>query len=125
MRELTEEELKLAPDWATHYFIDELDDALYAGLSKDGKYYSVWWFGLSLPIEYVDDIDGYVTISKKPFDITKHEWSDTSVKEVRLFRDGSIDIQSNLVGVEVQISIYKQDAIAIAKALGVTAEDLK
>ena len=120
MRELTEEELKLAPEWATHYFIDELDAALYAGINKDGKYYSVWWFGLSLSLDCIVDIDGYAAISKKPFDITKYEWSDSGI-ELCESKGGVLILHSP----ELTTNLVFDDAIAIAKTLGLTAEDLK
>ena len=74
MRELTEEELKLAPDWAAHYFIDVSDDTpIYQSINL------LWWVGLCEPVASNRMDDGAVEINRNPFDITKHEWSDDDV----------------------------------------------
>ena len=116
MRDLTEEELKLAPDWATHYFKDDHGDILFESTSG-----YQWASGLKLKDRII--VRGYsVKLSKpiKPFDITKHEFSDT-VGFVEC--DGS-ELTLNCTGCNY-VELYKDDAIAIAKALGVTGEDLK
>ena len=65
---------------------------------------------------------------KKPFDITKHEFSDDDLSVTK--SDGGtmwIDIEYGNLGNRCSASalVIKQDAIAIARALGVTGEDLK
>lgn len=56
----------------------------------------------------------------KPFDIAQHEWSDG---DVALHHCGPEELVLN---VNFRCAVLcKQDATAIAKALGVTAEDLK
>ncbi len=65
---------------------------------------------------------------KKPFDITEHEFSDSDLSVVK--SDGGtmwVDIENGSLDERCNASamIIKQDAIAIAKALGVTGEDLK
>ena len=67
--------------------------------------------------------DVYVA-GEKPFDITKHEFSDLNFKTKAYVSDGELIIGAS----EYEIPCFcanKNDAIAIAKALGVTAEDLK
>ena len=64
----------------------------------------------------------------KPFDITKHEFSDDDLSVTK--SDGGtmwIDIEYCNLGNRCSASalVIKQDAIAIARALGVTGEDLK
>ena len=123
MRELTEEELKLAPEWATSYAVDEDDDVLFFNKGKDK----------------IQSIDGANSFSigdyrylmrlafksrkiKKPFDITVYEFSDLEVGLADFNGDG---IQINMVDGSRPPILNKRDAIAIAKALGVTAEDFK
>jgi len=58
----------------------------------------------------------------KPFDITKHEFSDSIANpkaKLNLRSTVTIDV------FDKWLMLNKQDAIAIAKALGVTGEDLK
>ncbi len=117
MIDLTEEELRLAPDWATHYFKDDHGDILFE--STNGYQ---WASGLKLKDRII--VRGYsVKLSKpiKPFDITKHEFSCSSFY--------SAELKGNAVILEgdycVNYEINKDDSIAIAKALGVTGEDLK
>ncbi len=122
MRKLTKQELELAPDWATHYWIHDnkvmFESQTYFQLLSDGV----------LGCRY-NNAAGYVSshaaeLSKKPFDITKHDFSDDYVLRAEL-EDGcslSVELQSHELGF---ISFNKNDAIAISKALGVTAEDFK
>ena len=58
---------------------------------------------------------------KNPFDITKHEFGDT----VQHFESDGFELSLYCVDGFRHIELYKDDAIAIAKALGVTGEDLK
>lgn len=57
----------------------------------------------------------------KSFDITKHEFGGT----IQHFESDSFEISLYCVDGFRHIELYKNDIIAIAKALGVTAEDLK
>ena len=125
MRDLTEEEFKLAPEWATHYCIDmdgiyfshETGFALYDTISK-----SFVEEEQDCPLSCIEDCDKLITkraSNEKPFDISEHEFSDEGLLDVRL--------ASNRVIVDSELltsSYSKDDAIAIAKALGVTGEDL-
>lgn len=71
--------------------------------------------------------DVYVA-GRKPFDITQHEWSDCMNLQFS-GRDEGLDTLCFKVdagdGVFAFFDLDKSDGIAIAKALGVTAEDLK
>ena len=123
MRDLTEEELKLAPDWATHYFIMGADRALF--VDKENRKASDLDMIKSntCPASYsnwFDDLDLCELKPKKPFNITKHEFGGT-VGFVEC--DGS-ELTLNCTGCNY-VELYKDDAIAIAKSLGVTGEDLK
>ncbi|WP_276755655.1 hypothetical protein [Pseudoalteromonas marina] len=119
MRDLTEEELKLTPEWATHYFIDVDDDVIYESVSL------CWWKSLDNPMQnYTFNMRKNKAINWKPFDISKHEFSDENFKGAAYIdADGDLVIGAS----EYEISCFcasKPDAIAIAKALGVTANDL-
>ncbi len=112
MRDLTEEELKLVPEWASDYSIDIDDTVVYC--SKE----VCWWDGLSEPMQnYVFKGDELRHI--KPFDITKYGFSDSGVECCEI----GVGILT-LYNPELTTNINKDDAIAIAKALGVAAEDL-
>ena len=65
MRDLTEKELKLAPDWATHYIVDCGDDVIYESSQL------CWWVGLGeLLRNFTFDVERNRPIHK-PFDMTK------------------------------------------------------
>ena len=124
MRDLTKEELKLAPDWATHYTVDSYDDVIYQSENL------CWWVNLESPLSHKNMDEGAVEIIKKPFDITKHEFSDPawSINEIDVGQ-GYIDFYNHETctddGDDDTHVLDKDDAIAIAKALGVTGENLK
>ena len=117
MRDLTKEELKLSPDWATHYFIDVDDDVIYESVSL------CWWKSLDNPMKnYTFNMRKNKAINWKPFDISEYEFSDYDIYSATLFDDELFICDRDY---EISsVSIKKQDAIAIAKALGVTAKDL-
>ncbi len=121
MRDLTEEELKLAPEWATHYsvihgckilFESDLKCCLYE--NKTGLTHSIECNGVSP--------------SSRPiigFCFVKHSFSDDEVRFAKVSRNKShvtITLSESAFGT---VRYNKSDAIAIAKALGVTGEDLK
>lgn len=119
MRDLTEEELALAPSWATHYIVDSDDSIIYESVSL------CWWCGLGKPI---DNTLGFGKMKNRPItgresDITQHEWSDCDLVFNRLDIDCNIHLDST--DVDCGIFINKTDAIAIAKHFKLTAEDLK
>lgn len=62
-------------------------------------------------------------LSVKPFDISEHEFSDSSVRISNICAS-AIELAVDDCGIEHCMTQNKQDAIAIAKALGVTGEDL-
>lgn len=125
MRELTEEELKLAPEWATHYTIDGYDDAVYQSENL------CWWVNLESPLSHNNMDKGAVEIIKKTFDITKHEWSDEAKDCHILFNTPSWaggDLQICIAdpnGNYADDVLIREHAIAIAKHFGLTAEDLR
>ncbi|YP_010660120.1 hypothetical protein PP589_gp36 [Pseudoalteromonas phage HS5] len=60
---------------------------------------------------------------KKPFDITKHEFSEgLSISNMCKL---SVEVKFNNNDDSNYVPLHKDDVIAIAKALGVTGEDLK
>lgn len=117
MRNLTEEELKLAPDWATHYAVDSDESIIYESEKL------CWWVGRRDPLNNEGSFGNISNRAIKPFDITKHEFSDSDVCIDYL------NISKDKLMVETSIHtpaiLNKYDVIAMAKALGVTREDLK
>ncbi len=117
MRDLTKEELKLAPDWATHYYAYADGDILFECDSKFALYDK--GRGLMSPSEGCRGVcSESALLNRKPFDITEHE----------LFTSGILMKHKNGKDLYVNYLMWKLDkdrAIAIAKALGVTGEDLK
>ena len=116
MRDLTEEELALAPSWATHYIVDSDDSIIYESVSL------CWWCGLGKPI---DNALGFGKMKNRPitgreFDITQHEWSDV-IAEIEPESGHTLVIKSH----GSWLSFDKDDVIAMARDRGVTAEDLK
>jgi len=119
MRDLTEEELKLAPDWATHYFKDDDGDILFE--STNGYQ---WAVGLKLKKRVV--VRGYsVKLSKpiKPFEISRYQFSDKDIRFSNLC-NSKMELALDDCGIEHYFTLHKNDAIAIAKTLGITAKDL-
>lgn len=118
MRDLTPEELKLAPEWATHYFIYADGGVLFE--SKD-MYQMV---GLPSVIKDIPNI----SIECAPiirFNISNYKFSDKQVKRVRVINDGEC-LVTMLFNTSLNIITHnRDDAIAIAKHFRLTCEDLK
>lgn len=133
MRNLTGEELKgLISDKVADYskeiglFVPLTGDqpvVMYTSLLRGIQ--SKHYLGSELKLKFSGGLYIYTPQTEAPFDITKHEFSDLN------FQGGaSIDDDGDIV---IRISDYdvpsfyanKNDAIAIALALGVNAEDLK
>ena len=123
MRELTEEERRLAPEWATHYFILDVDKVFFANKeSKKGlTLIMINGYGSYQPYIGCFCDDDLVEINQKPFDITKHEFSCDSFYSVEL-RGGMIELEGEYC---VNYTLNKKDVIAMALHFGLTAEDLK
>ena len=117
-RELTEEELKLAPDWAYMYSITS---------NNNVRFHSDLMFCI-FNGHVVSDIVisepenfGARLLNKKPFDITKHKWSDCDIQ---------CEVENDYIRFKSQSEcdefvVEKGDVIAIAKHFGLTKEDLK
>ncbi len=118
MRDLTEEELKLAPEWATDYSIDTDGSIVYVSQEL------CWWEGLSVPqVNHIFNGDEIRKINEKPFNITKYEFSEgLSISNMCKL---SIEVEVKDNDDCNYVPLHKNDVIAIAKALGVTGEDLK
>ncbi|AUG84933.1 hypothetical protein MAELSTROM_13 [Pseudoalteromonas phage Maelstrom] len=121
MRDLTPEELKLTPEWAESYAVDNHNDALFFSKDKDRFQLADGTSSLSVgDYRYVKRLASKSREIEKPFDITKYEFSDADIK------DAKITVESNYLHFKIrptnlsELIINKQDAIAIAKALGVT-----
>lgn len=117
MRDLTEEELALAPEWATHYSFTSFDVLCFVDI-KNKIVTSIeaikrgecpiscgnWFEGVDLP-----------EIHRKPFDITQHNLNDHLTE----LESGNLSVN------DCGWIIDKERAIAIAKHFKLTAEDLK
>ncbi len=124
-RQLTQEELNLAPEWATHYAVMvvsgrvvylDLDNCKMTMVSMIDKGYG--------PINYGGFFrKGEIQpIPRKAFDISTMEFNDDRIIDVDLFSDGTVEINMDS-GLSCELS--KNELVLIAKALGVTAEDFK
>jgi hypothetical protein len=123
MRELTEEELKLAPEWAYMYSLTS---------NNMVRFHNDFMFCLC---------NGYVItnvacaepkyfntrlINKKTFDATKHEFSDQ-----RISFNGTLDVDigfgccGDSVSEVRNCDFSREDAIEIAKIFNLTEKDLK
>lgn len=111
MRDLTPEELKLAPDWATMYSITSNDNVRF---HDEDMFCLCNGHVVSDVVSASPENFNTRLILNKPFDITKHEVANhvTVLENGELVAEGSGWI------------IDKDRAIAIAKALDVTGEDL-
>lgn len=113
MRDLTAEELALAPEWATHYIVDSGDNSIIYE-SKN----LCWWAGLGKPLACKRMDEGAIAIIRKPFDITQHEFSDE-------FTYFDFELHKDRGGIIIDGEVNRGDIIAIAKHFKLTAEDLK
>jgi len=121
MRDLTEEELKLAPDWAIMYSITSSDNI---------RFHDECIFCLCNGHAVSDVVSASTKnfstrmIIRKPFDITKHEFNDFKVLDAEV-PVNKRKLRLNFDSLDFHYAdLSKDDAIAIAKALGVTAKDL-
>ena len=126
MRELTEEEFKLAPNWATHYNVfDESRCRIvfscherFQILNSDGSLFDEGFIeeGFDSCLEGTD-----VEIPK--FNKTDHGLSDSDICKIEVI-DGNLRLylMSNDIS---YIECTRDDSISIAKHFGLTSEDLK
>jgi len=118
-RPLTQKEIDLAPEWATHYFV-----TFHGDVTFENDRFAQILCGLVLQVKY--ECNGLcissTPIPRKPFNIESVEWSDTDILNVEVQGDLILDfIKPNTP----HITHTKQDIINKAKALGITPEDLK
>ena len=134
MRELTEEELKLAPEWAVKFdfFSDRLvfmsDAVEVTNQTSTFRFIEIdsgdYWVGSDGDYDLCTRL-----IVKEPFNIKKHDFGDTAWA-INGFEEGVGHIDFYNVdtvtddGYYDSHTLYKEDIIAAAKALCVTGEDL-
>ncbi|AVM33035.1 hypothetical protein [Pseudoalteromonas phage PHS3] len=109
MRNLTEDELKLAPDWATHYIVDSDGSIIYESEKL------CWWVGRREPLDNEGSFGNSSNRAINTFNITQHEVAN----HITVLENGELGVFGS------GWIIDKVRAVAIAKALGVTGEDLK
>lgn len=127
MRDLTEEELKLAPDWAVKF--DFFNGELIYMSDVIGNYEGkpmYRFLDVKHNIEEVGVEGDYDLctrlIPSKPFDIPKHEFSEGLSISNMCESKVEVEFKDNDCN---YVPLHKDDVIAIAKLLGVTGEDLK
>lgn len=126
MRDLTEEELKLAPDWATHYDSDYMkahpvklcffNDLQAVNVFKNGVVGEPYFNEVG-----ISDSDRELPI-RKAFNIAAYEFADLEVGQVGVNGGG---IQLNMIDNSRPPIIHKRDVIAMAKYFKLTAKDLE
>lgn len=122
---LTDEQIaELAPEWAEFYFVNVIGDIVFQNANNyvimdRGKLD----FGRVFTNLYgINNHAKPIPRKPKPFDITQHEFSD-AMANLKAIKSESGDIVIRIGS--SWIFLNKDDSIAIAKALGVTGEDLK
>jgi len=121
-RPLTQKEIDLAPEWATHYFV-----TFHGDVTFENDRFAQILCGLVLQVKY--ECNGLcissTPIPRKPFDIKSVEWSDSDIESIKIDDDGGgvviLDADYNIS----DIRLSKKDVVNLNKALGITAEDLK
>lgn len=119
MRELTQEEIDLAPDWATHYYLDVCGDIWFQSNIKQ-----VYMMGFQLLKERGAPYgisSRAKPIPRKAFDLSGYEFSDSDVSRVVVTK-GIAYVYTSIE--KSGVDFKKADIITIAKALGVTGDDL-
>ena len=121
MRDLTQNEIDNAPEWATRYAI-VANDICYV----DDKYWIVLGTdGVSMKEKMLLDNprshEYTKPIPRKEFDITSYEFDDKfNIMILEVNDDSSVSLDVDTV----DTYITKQDAIALAKHFKLTANDL-
>lgn len=97
MRDLTQEEIDNAPEWATHYYVHH-NDLVSFNCCREGRLI---------------------------FDITKHESECVFGIRIGEFDSSILEFDAADGHTTIGVSISKDDAIAFGKHYKLTAEDLK
>lgn len=124
MRGLTEAELNLAPDWATHYYFYN-SDALSIVFENEVRFqsYCVKTGVFScIGVRQSRTSKRAKQVPKKHFDIAEHEFLESDIQLAEIV-GGKLRLHL-MSGDLPYVDQSKKDAIAIAKAMGVTAKDL-
>ena len=121
MRDLTPQEIKNAPEWATLYNI--------------GSDNEIFWIGEEFAMlqggekAHRRDICGYFScikiIPRKAFDISEYESENISDIYVETWNNNSLGFEVSASLDDTAIGIDKNDAIAFAKHFKLTADELK
>lgn len=117
MRDLTDAELALAPEWSDRYSITSGNNVRF----HDDDMFCLC-NGFAISDVAAADAEKFQTrpIPRKPFDITQHEWSCGSFYSSKVNGD-SVILEGDYC---VDYTVNKSDAIAIAKHFKLKAEDL-
>lgn len=132
MRDLTDEELALAPEWATHYCIENTSASIDVCFFNKDEAVNLYHGQVGEPYvnEFgIEDCDRLIP-RLKPFDITQHEWLEETTSVERGDHDELVlcveywNSEFEADG-DTAVHLSKSDAIAIAKHFKLKAEDLK
>jgi len=121
MRDLKQQEIDDAPQWATHYYVSRINDTV----RWNGDELFMWEFESAAKSisEYGFRNMHTQPIPRKPFDISEHEFSDeTSHIEINSANELAVCMTATN---GKWFAMYKDDAIALAKHFKLTVEDLK
>lgn len=122
MRELTQQEIDQAPDWADNYFIHIVSGSI----RWDCNEFYMWFDSdrrREWPIDGECGDDGQ-PIPRKEFDITKFDFGDSDIWKVQITKHGNDVIFFTEYGSKLS-TVNKEKTIALAKHFKLTVEDLK
>lgn len=117
MRELTQQKIDQAPDWATMYFIKD-------GICWYNEIFFQWETGNKIKCGNNFNNAEFKPIPRPEFDVNEYEFSDGNIK---------VAFDNDIVFVDVNYDDFysqscefnKVDIIALAKLVKLTPEDLK
>ena len=121
MRDLTPQEIKNAPEWATHYFIAENYGIRWSNDSgyqwRGDEFHSISHGGATRLLR------DSKPVLRKAFDISEYEFSDDEIsREVQATSDC---VQLDMVDGSRPALLDRNDAISLAKHFKLTADELK
>jgi len=122
MRELTQKEIDNAPSWATHY--DAVGESIMFESKGSTQMMIKGELGNFIPFGPVSEHS--IPIPHKEFDISEYEFSDCDIQSVMVDGcEGHEYIHISFKEETIELTQSRFDVIAMAKALKLTADELK
>jgi len=122
MRDLTQQEIDDAPDWANSTFINSKGLIVWFN-NESGKAKVIGWDVDAVILSRVHYAFSHnKSIPRKEFDIGSHDWSDESIVVIAA-DDDCIELMCDISGDVFDLS--REDFIAGAKHFKLTESDLK